>query len=127
MVVDLMSAHIDADGRVIALTRDGSYAHKQMFSEDVSNNLMRKLAKVRKIDLEHWNLEFKFQKFDVLADADVSLSLCANPSDMEMCKKCVRMQLSDDSERYAEFNLKNTRTHGWQCDGYINKNERSLF
>jgi len=51
---------------------------------------------------------------------------CSNPDpNVELCKKCLR---NSASESYESFNLnKPLMSFTHVCDGYVNKNERSLF
>lgn len=58
MTVQILSAHIDADGDVAALTKEGCYIYKHRLKEP--QKLLDKLAKKQEINLEHWKKEFDF-------------------------------------------------------------------
>jgi len=57
-IVQILSAYIDADGDVVALTKDGCYIYKYKLIEP--EKLLARLSKKLEIDLEHWKKEFDF-------------------------------------------------------------------
>lgn len=56
------------------------------------------------------------------------ITKCYNPNDeATICRECQRNGLSDNCE-YETFDLVETRSSGYKCDGYVSKKEtKGLF
>ena len=58
MIVEIISAFIDADGDVTALTKDGCYIYKTKLKEP--EKLLRKIVTKQEINTVHWKKEWEF-------------------------------------------------------------------
>jgi len=54
----LISAHIDSDGEVIAMTKVACYKFNQKLKEP--QKLVDRLTKVHEIDPRHWEVEWEY-------------------------------------------------------------------
>jgi len=59
----LLSAHIDADGEVIAMTKVACYKYPQTLKEP--QKLIDKLQTAKEIDPQHWIVEWKYSGVDL--------------------------------------------------------------
>jgi len=58
MKEQILSAQIDSDGEVIAMTKKACYIFKQKLKEP--QKLLDKLTKTQEIDPQHWNIEWEY-------------------------------------------------------------------
>ena len=68
MQEQLLSAHIDTDGEVIAMTRVACYKFNTKLKEP--QKLIDKLTKAQEIDPQHWVVEWKYQGVDLGQDKE---------------------------------------------------------
>ena len=59
----LLSAHIDSDGDVIAMTKVACYRFSQKLKEP--QKLIDKLTKIQEIDPQHWIVEWSYSGVDI--------------------------------------------------------------
>ena len=57
---DLMSAHIGAEGEVVALTKKACYVYKHRLDEAQAKKLLQRLSEKQKIDTQYWDVEWEF-------------------------------------------------------------------
>ena len=58
MKEQLLSAHIDSDGDVIAMTKKACYKYPKKLKEP--KQLLDKLAKAQEITPQHWEMEWEY-------------------------------------------------------------------
>ncbi len=61
----LLSAYIDTEGKVIALTEKGCFAYQHELTESGTKKLMALLGKVNEINTEHWVLECEKESYGI--------------------------------------------------------------
>lgn len=56
------------------------------------------------------------------------ITKCHKPNnELTICRECQRNSEAENNE-YETFNLVETRSSGWKCDGYVSKKEtKGLF
>ncbi len=59
----LISAYIDTEGKVIALTDRGCFVYQHKLSESGAKKLLTLLGKANEINTEHWILEWKNESY----------------------------------------------------------------
>ena len=59
----LLSAHIDTEGEVIAMTKVACYKYPQKLKEP--QKLIDKLNIAKEIDPQHWQIEWKYNGVDI--------------------------------------------------------------
>lgn len=62
-IEQLLSAHIDGDGEVIAMTRVACYKFNQKLKDP--KKLIDRLTKTQEINTEHWTVEWKYSGVDI--------------------------------------------------------------
>jgi len=55
----LISAYVDTEGKVIAITEKGCFKYQHKLSESGTKKLMALLGKHNEINTEHWVLEWE--------------------------------------------------------------------
>lgn len=60
---------------------------------------------------------------------DIEMIKCNTPQVMEcsICKNCKRAESPKSNEETETFQPKKRMFGGWECDGYTNKDQGSLF
>ena len=62
------------------------------------------------------------QKKDKIVKCDMPQSI-----DLNICKNCMRAQSPEENEEIETFQPKKKVVGIWECEGYININQGSLF
>jgi len=57
MKIKILSAYIDIEGKVTALTKDRVYVHKLKLTNTQAVKIMKQLGKVAEIETDYWNID----------------------------------------------------------------------